>query len=362
MTLAAPLVGLLLVELGLRVVVLTDIVADEAWAQPLREPLKYTRPRSPSGSDYWKLFYGQKEPQERWLPRRHPILGWIREDFDAQTYEHVDEVNLAGRRPVLLFGSSFVRCLPPVVDCHEDLLEQSPWASDLALLNFSVTGYGLGQVGTLLSLALPRFRAQNPIVVVAIQIDEDLDRLTLTFRHGPKPSFSLKQDKTLAIHVPDELDVDRYLALHPPQITSYAWNHLLFGTELIPNPPREGWRGMKRHWQTILPIVPRILLQVQKELAGLDYFVLLLGSPSSVDPDFKGDWRHAVMAESLKGLQVPYVSAHEMLREAVRGGALSVDDFFDAENGHPNERGVALIQRALERGLAGDFDPFTSAR
>ena len=355
-TLTAPVVGLLLVELALRAIVLTDVLADAAWAADLRNPIKYTRPRSPSGSDYWKLFYSQQAPEDRWLPQRHPILGWIREDFDPATYQHEQEARLAGRRPVLLFGSSFVRCLPPVAECHEDLLERSPLAADLALINFSVTGYGLGQVGILTALAVDRFRALDPIVVVAIHVDEDLDRLSLSFRHGPKPRFSASEEGGLAIEVPDQLDVDRYLEAHPIEIRSYAWNHLLFGTGLVPNPPRERLRGTLAHGKTIVPLVPRALAQIQSVLGGLDYFILVVGSPATIKEGFKGDWRHSSLMRSIETLNLPYVSAHEMLREAVEVERRPISDFINPANGHPNAEGVVLIQRALERGLMGDFD------
>ena len=92
---------------------------------------------------------------------------------------------------MLLFGDSFCECATPPEECWQGLLERSPLGPRFALVNYGTGGYGLDQVLLLARRVLDRWRGRDPLVVVGILVDDDLDRDALALRNFPKPRFRL---------------------------------------------------------------------------------------------------------------------------------------------------------------------------
>jgi hypothetical protein len=117
----------------------------------------------------------------------HPTLGWIDTAFDGASFEPRAAPELAGRRPVLLFGDSFIRCMTNKANCFQGWMERSAWDATHQAYNYGVRGYGIDQIAMLARATLPRWRGTDPLVVIGIYMDDDLDRAWLDFRGWPKP-------------------------------------------------------------------------------------------------------------------------------------------------------------------------------
>ncbi|MEO6710962.1 MAG: hypothetical protein ABIP42_15385, partial [Planctomycetota bacterium] len=126
-----------------------------------------------------------------------PRLGWIDPSFDRESFIHVRETELDGRRPVLLFGDSYTRCMTDEANCFEGWLDRSPSGSTHAIVNYGVRAYGLDQVAILARLALEHWRDRNALVAIGIFMEDDLDRAVLDYRGWPKPHFTLASSGAL---------------------------------------------------------------------------------------------------------------------------------------------------------------------
>lgn len=114
--------------------------ADTPVNARLRHPGLYADPFS--DDDYWILQYvfkHRRQPPEN----PHPLLGWVG-SFDRETYRHDQSAEIAGRRPVLMYGDSFTVCARSE-KCFQNILNaDDEFARDHALLNYGVgvTGWG----------------------------------------------------------------------------------------------------------------------------------------------------------------------------------------------------------------------------
>ena len=116
------------------------------------------------------------DPSERRGPPRFDSrLGWVSRGV-LDDYDHERRAELAGRRPVLLFGDSFAACVTEPVDCWQGWFARSERRDDEMLLNYGAGGYGLDQIALLAQSALDRWHAERPRILIGILVDDDIDR------------------------------------------------------------------------------------------------------------------------------------------------------------------------------------------
>jgi len=178
---------------------------------------------SPDTDSFWALD-GQFSIDSRdAAPYPDAELGWLSWDVLPGTYEHRGLDPLDGRRPILLYGDSFSACMTKASDCYQSLLERSDLGATHVLLNHAVSGHGLGQIQLMLRSTVERYAERDPIAVVGIFVDDDLERTGLSLRQFPKPRFFL-EDGALAHEPPHPGGRRAWLETHRVGIPSYVWS------------------------------------------------------------------------------------------------------------------------------------------
>ena len=239
---------------------------------------------------------------------------------------------------MLLFGDSYAWCATPAADCWQGLLERSELSDRLCLLNYGAGGYGLDQTVLLLDLALPRFIDRDPIVVVSLLVDDDLDRSLLDVRGWPKPRFELA-DGTL-VRVERELPATRedFLAEDGVRIGSYAWRWFVHGTRLLP------WR--LRRWPIgdldgrMVDLNRALLADVvdRLEVSGVPFAFLLFHGWSIFDPTPSHGLRlrEDLVTGELDRLGTPWISSRRAILEDAALTGRGRGDYFLLEGRMPN--------------------------
>ena len=263
---------------------------------------------------------------------------------------------------MLLYGDSFAACARGSAreECFEGLLARSPLGRDLHLLNFGAHGYGLDQIYLLLKATLPRYAEEKPVVVVAILVDDDLDRVVLDFRGWPKPRLRL-EDGELVGGDPIPPSTLEYLDEHPITIRSYAWRYLLHGAGLLPKTWTRSWSGYDDAKREKQELSRRLLEEIAAELRANDTeaFFLLFHGPKSVRSKGLYTWREKLLVEFFEEDGWPWVSSKVELRADAKKTGRERDAYFlleGTEAKHYNALGNEVSARALLRGLEGRFD------
>ena len=141
--------------------------------------------------------------------------------MDHTDYVAPGEAALDGRRPVLLFGDSYTRCMTDEANCFEGWMERSSMGATHRVFNYGVRGYGIDQIALLAGFALEHWRGRKPIVAIGIFVDDDIDRAWLDHRGWPKPRFELDLDGKLVEPAP--VTAPSNTARPPPMKRSLAW-------------------------------------------------------------------------------------------------------------------------------------------
>jgi len=346
----------LALELALRFLLFGDGWAARAGAR-LRQCHLYARPGNED--DSWKLralFSADHGARPHEFP--DPELGWIKATIEPGTYRHAEEELLDGKRPLLVYGDSFAQCTTDRHDAFEALLERSELAERYALLNFGVGGYGVDQMYLLLRATIERYVERDPLVVVCILVDEDLDRTILSLRNFPKPRFTLAGDE-LVLHRPEQTSAAEFVAAHPLQIHSYLWRFLTVGSGLLPD--RVAWlflgeedaRAEKRALNARLLRAMRDLL-VER---GLDHFFVLFHGKSALYEVGPYSWSEPFLYDALRELELPFVSSKRFLLEDAAATGRELDDYFQPVGSHYDVLGNAVVFRAFLAGERGEFEP-----
>lgn len=360
--LATLVAGVLGLELFFRSVLFTDGWVARQWGWRFRNPTLFADVRQ--GPHYWKMLkLLHWSTEERLNPEQSfdPLLGWHSSLFEAETYRHRAEGHLGERRPLLLYGDSFAACVTPPKECFQGILARSPLGEELALVNFGVLGYGLDQMHLLMTRTLDHFADRDPIVVVAIFVDGDLERAMSPVTNYAKPFFRLGPDG-LALDPPASGSWEDYLDAHPLATRSYVWDWLTHGSTLLS--ARAKRRLIERKaWVREAKRLNRALIEaMQQELEsrGLSFFFLIFNGRESLGAGRLAGWKEPFLHHTFEELGIPFVSTRpEFVRFRQRTGQPFVDLFAnDPGRGHYGANGNELAFEALVRGLEGHFQAY----
>jgi hypothetical protein len=350
--------ALLVLEGGLRWVLFSEAARARDLGWQLRRPELYGLYES--GREFWQLraALGVESglgPAAEFDAR----LGWRNRFFDGETLEHVDEVALGARRPVLLFGDSNARCVEPPEDCWEGLLARSSLGETHALLNYGVGGYGFDQAALLMRHALPRFLERDPVVVIGILVDDDLDRCWLALRDGPKPSFSLAGDALVL--EPPAPSAAEFLARRPLAIRSYLVRLLAVGGGLVSRERVLAWAGESEHVAEKKALARALVLDLERELTarGVEHFFVLFNALPSLTRSGEGQWEEPFLRALFAEHGIPFVSSRSPLERHFAASRSDPRELFHADgigSNHYTAAANALVFPALAKGLAGRFE------
>ena len=348
----ALLAGPFLAEGMLRWLLFSQSALAERLGARLREPSLFVA--SPNTDDYTTLFarfaLGARL-QPGIPPYADPELGWIGAEIDPRTYRHAAEERIAGRRPVLLYGSSFAGCAGHERGCFEELLEDSELGERYGLLNYSVSGHGVDQNLLLLRKSVDLYAARDPVVVLAFVLESDMDRATLSYFTRPKPRFRARDDGEFVLEPPDGLDLADYLERHPPSIRSYFWRYLVNSAVGPSLETRKRWEGELERRAELEAVSEFLLREFGRECSarGLEHFVLLFHTRAVLaTPPQPGELEaHALMDE----LGLPWIDSREDVERALAQRSSSLEELYGTSS-HPSALGTAVLFEALERGLA----------
>jgi hypothetical protein len=315
-----------------------------------------------SDDDYWKLHYQWQDPATVGSANHpDPVTGWTGSNIEPGTYEHANEPVIRGRRLVLLYGDSFAQCNTPPEECFQTLLDESEFGAHYCLLNYGVGGHGLDQMYLLLEHSIDRFADRDPIVIVSVMVESDLDRSVLSFRDWPKPRLDVIGGE-LVSRGPVTTDVSAYLAAHPVSIKSYLWRYLLFN-------PSPWLRRLRMRLKNTAPIVRekrelnrRILVEIERSLARrrLRHFFLVFHSEEGALHTWDAfAWQEAMVRDVCRELGTPLVDTRDFLAFAAGGSSARCAELYGHSGnvaGHHNAAGNLVCFEAIRQGLRGEFE------
>jgi hypothetical protein len=336
-------------ELCLRAILFRDLPGCDRLEAELRDAPSYFQ-RFEEG--YWtSLVRFSEKARKDPIPGYDPVLGWRSRLIEAQSFAHPDEPKLGDRRPVLLYGDSFAQCLTRPRACWQGLMERSALRSTHGLLNYGVGGFGIDQTYLMLRSSLGRFAEREPIVIVSVMLDDDLDRAVLPFRCWPKPRFHL-EDGRLVEPEPVEEGVEAYLERHPAGVVSWLWRLLIYRGPL----PDGLAPDAEAHDREVRALARALFEAMQAELAGraTPWFVLVFQG-ESVFRDEDPPWQDAFLTDLLRELEIPFVHSARELRGHQQETGTPAEDYFGIA-GHYGPLGNEVVFGTLLRGLRGEFD------
>lgn len=343
--------AILLFEGTVRFLLFADIARDWPIAKSLREPWRFASVREQL---YWYL-QDRNIPDERRseAPNFDPEIGWLGTNVTRE-HGHVDEANVGERQLVLLYGDSYAQCTTSPGDCFEGLLNDSPLGRSTALLNFGVGGFGLDQIGLLAEASLPRYLDRDPIVVVGILVDDDLDRCTLDFRGWPKPRYELVDGALVSSGSVAPTTAEHWQRRSPAPL-SWAWRLCSRAATSQTSSPDARTADLEYEAE-VEALAAAWLERLDSRLVAAKvrrFYVLFEHSEALRMPE-KLRWRKDCVVRTLDRLGAPWVATTPFLVEAAarEGGVLT--EFFGQVGrnvGHFNPRGNQLAFRALLDGL-----------
>lgn len=316
--------------------------------------------------EYWRLQH-TLDGTRQVIGQADPLVGWRSQVIREGKYAHRRRSKSKGRRPVLMYGDSFTAGVTAEEDCWPGLLERSELSRAMYLLNYGVGGYGVDQMLVLLRATIDRWSERDPLVIIGILVDDDLDRCTLTARTGPKPWFEIDEQGELVSHPPALADPPP-IAPPEPGITSYLWRWLTRSSGFLPESWHERARGLEAHRVETQALCAALLSELQAELDSreLEHFVVLFHVRRHILREAETDWREPWLEAELDRLGIPWVSSRLALDADARATGDDPSVFFvpQGERGqnHLNPRGNEVVFRAIQRGLQGDYDGAVSAR
>lgn len=354
--LASALATFVAGELAVRWLVLGESATAARLGAKLRKPEHFAR--DIGDDDYWKLQALFTDPANEPPVNTDPVLGWTA-GIAPGTYVHPDEAHVGARRPILLFGDSFAACVVPPEHCWQGLFERTELARDHALLNFGAGGYGLDQVALLIERVLPRFAGRDPIVIVGVLADDDLERCALSIRCWPKPRFTLDGGE-LELETPGDTTTRAWLAAHPPSIPSYLGR--LAARAFAPAnrfaPSYTDPARIPAQRELALAILARIHTTLRAQHVERSFLVSFAGEGALQDTP-RARWQHETLLDFSRASGMPCVDTRPYLEAAALDDRVAMGTLFGSgdpmQAGHYNDAGNRAAFEALLQGLRGDF-------
>jgi hypothetical protein len=356
-TILALFLGLLAPEVILRFLIFSDSDLARTRGAGLREPANFAEARL--DDEFWRLNWKLQGKKSGTGPLpSHELLGWTGHTLDAESLLPRLAEPLEGRRPVLLYGASYASCVVPAEDCFQGLMAASDLAGKYVLHNLGVGGYGIDQILLLMQATLDHYKGQNPIVIVMPVLDSDFNRASLSFRSRPKPRFRQIRGKLQPIEPVFMGGPDAYLESHGVGITSYVWNYLTHGANLLPRAWKIQLQGREQRFQEQGNLVNAILDQMHVELKAreLDSFFVLCTSPRGLPPNGLDAMERRVVRRFLMNGEA-FLSSREFIEAALEAGPLGMSELFITRGtvgrNHPTAEGNKVLFKAIRAGLAG---------
>jgi hypothetical protein len=351
-------------EIGLRFFLFSDSRLARTLGADLRRPEYFAD--SNSDDDYWKLQYLLLDPSQQGPANvPDPECGWARYSEQQENDVHLLAPDLAGRRPILLYGDSFAACNTSPEDCFQAILERSDLAKRYCLINYGTGGYGVDQMYLLIRRTIDPWKDLDPIVVVSFLVDNDFDRDVLAFRCWPKPRLSIAGDR-LVSSGPVIVDPEEYLARNPIRIRSYLGRFLTFRPHALPRSWQKDLRRRFDRQAEKVALGRKILEEIHRELEsrGVRHFFLAFQGEGNVAQSATCRWAEDLVDETASALGVPVIRTRPFLLAAADGMPEKTARFFGGSAklyGHYNDLGNLVAFEALRAGIEGKFDPIDTS-
>lgn len=294
--------------------------------------------------DFFKLrhFFEQKYKES---PDK--MLGWLNGSITSlDGYSHVDDGNLRGRIPVLLYGDSFAACHTSAKECFQGILNDDPeFNKKYYMLNYGVSGYGIDQIYLLYQKTITQYH--NPIVVIGI-MNYDLDRSIMPVTWAIKPFFTVHNGGLVYQNTHLSSDVDDFFLSNPPSIKSYLWR-LIINEGPMPSKLQEWLRALPED-KTRMKITNEIIInQLSNDLKskGIPHLYILFEWPKRMVKD--PDWRVNFLVETFNKNGLNFITSRDILSHIEPCGQQFSWDKYAVDDGHPNYLFNLLIsQRVFE--------------
>jgi hypothetical protein len=344
------LASVVLFELSVRALLFADFADSWPLARELRSPPRFAH--WTVDDLYWELQQTFAEvPRRREVPSFDPLVGWLGHGVLAGDRTHVGARKLGERRPVLLYGDSYSACLVAPGGCFQGVMERHPLGARYGLLNHGVGGYGLDQAALLFDATVDHYAERDPVVVMGILVDSDLDRCALSLRGWPKPR--LEREGGVWRIPPEPVPENRSMA---PGAAFYGWRLLLHTTQLVPEGVHDALcsEGVleERNRERCAALLAWIAEGVERR--GVEAFFLLFHRQGSLPDPGKSGWREPFLIAQLEALDLPWVSTRAPLLAHAEASGRPLDDYYQ-ENGHLSALGNEAAFGAIQVGLAGRF-------
>ncbi len=361
------IVALVAIELGLRWVVLSDSDSARRLGEQLRQPGNFSN--EDVDEVFWKL-------QRRFLPAESfgevpgydRNVGWVGDLVLPDTYEHLDAASVGERTPVLFYGDSFAQCVVPKPQCFQGLMERSDLDSKYRLLNYGVGGFGFDQAYLLLTRTIDHWKDKQPIVVLAILVESDLDRCVLDFRGWPKPRLEPDGPDGSSVRLREAgvPTVEEYFQRHSLDAGSLLWRALIYRQLDAIAPWQHRQQFARSRIEEKKTLARAILTSAHRMLEerGVRHFVLLFNVRGPfTDPRYT--WQEPFLRETCDSLHMPLISTRPWFDLVVDENWNHADLYYIGKGpgeGHYNAAGNEIAFEALRAGVEGHFGPADTTR
>lgn len=274
------------------------------------------------------------------LSQPHPFLGWTGK-FNPENLNHNDSAKVKGKRPILLFGDSFVFCEDGIT-CFEDYINgDSTLNKNYWLLNYGARGYGVDQMSVLFDSLIDKFN--NPFVVFSIMPD-DINRNLLSIRTGQKPFYQLHKDSLILKGIPIDSVPAHFFNHNPPEIKSYLLNRFLYSNLNI---WKKNYGLDHRVREKVIRLNSAILHKVTDKIKSknLDCVFLIYQSLWSGD----GNWRTNYLEGFFRDYGLNYFVSSSLIEKDSSIYSGNDDNYYIKGNGHPTAHYNKIVSDEIKK-------------